>query len=108
VPVDHRPYFPTFASHIGGIGLMRVSTFKRRTRLVANGRFGFTEWQHEYQPKRGWITPDLPVVLLDRMPIEPWASLSARYISEGWQRRWTTYFEDAGHWYWFPDGKEEH
>lgn len=78
------------STHIGGIGLMRRSAFDAGNwPLKAHGqRNGFTEWQHQNRPRRGWITPDLPVVLLDRLPIDPWRSLSARYEELGWQRPW--------------------
>jgi len=97
-----RPYWVTEASHIGGVGLMLVDSFKRRTRMTGNGRFGFTEWQHEFMPRRGWITPDLPVVALDRIPFEPWVSYSEAYEEANWQRRWTRYYDDAGYWNWWP------
>lgn len=80
--------------HIGGIGLMRTDAFKRGPRLTANGRYyGFTEWQHSFYGRlnRGWITPDLPVALLDRIPAEPFASLSREYVERGWQRAWGPY-----------------
>lgn len=54
--------------------------------MLPSGRSGFSEWQHTYQPVRGWIRPDLPVALLDRVPLEPWLSLSQEYIANGWQR----------------------
>lgn len=76
------------ATNIGGVGLMRTSAFTSRPSMRANGRGGFTEWQHTHKPVRGWITPDLPVALLDRLPFEPWLSLSAKYVREGWQRPW--------------------
>lgn len=93
-------------SHIGGVGLMQTSAFLLRPRPIVNGsRFGFTEWQSKYEPKRAWIAPDLPVGLLDRVPEEPWTTLSARYVAAGWQRPWGTY--DPKHpwcWDWFdPD-----
>lgn len=53
---------------------------------------GFTEWQTD-NPRviKGWAFPPLRVFLLDRLPIEPWASLSDEYIRNGWQREWTRY-----------------
>lgn len=73
-------------THIGGVGLMSVDAFRTRPRLAENGRYGFTEWQHEQQPVRGWIVPDLMVTQLDLIPFEPWAGLSATYRERGWQR----------------------
>lgn len=90
-------------SHMGGVGLLKVEAFVRRTRMTeGDGRFGFTEWQHEYKPVRGWINPDLPVVSLDRVPFEPWASLSERYVERDWQRPWGKYHERADYWDWWP------
>jgi glycosyltransferase involved in cell wall biosynthesis len=90
-------------SHTGGVGLLRVDAFRRRVRMKeGDGRFGFTEWQHEYRPVRGWINPDLPVVSLDRVPFEPWASLSERYVEKEWQRPWGKYHEQADYWEWWP------
>lgn len=99
VPFDGTYGFQE-SSHIGGIGLMRADAFTARRPLVPDGRNGFTEWQHHYQPRRGWITPDLPVVLLDRLPIEPWAIFSARYEAAGWQRPWGRWTADYMEWAW--------
>jgi glycosyltransferase involved in cell wall biosynthesis len=88
------------ATNIGGVGLMKSSAFKTRPSLWADGRSGFTEWQHTNDPVRGWITPDLPVVLLDRLPFEPWLSLSAEYVAKGWQRPWQTWSEEWMAWAW--------
>jgi Glycosyl transferase family 2 len=76
------------SSYIGGIGLMKVRAFEMRPVMNPNGRWGFSDWQHRHQPKRGWICPDLPVVLLDRLPFEPWQTLAERYVEEGWSRPW--------------------
>lgn len=73
------------ARHIGGIGLMRRSCFK--TAPKANGRSGFTSWQHGNPwVTKGWLNPSLPVFLMDRIHFEPWASLSRKYVANGWQR----------------------
>lgn len=81
-----RGYLP--ARHIGGVGLMRVESFMERPRVRPNGRYGFTEWQHKYEPVAGWIQPDILVSDLSRIPVEPWASLSQKYVENGWQRDW--------------------
>ena len=52
--------------------------------MVEGGYHGFTEHQWRYNPRRGWITPDLMVCLLDRVPIEPWMSLSEEYATKNW------------------------
>ena len=89
------------SSHIGGIGLMRRAAFTGARMLPqARGRFGFTEWQHEIKPTRGWITPDLPVVLLDRLPFDPWLALSASYVNHGWQRDWPKWSAGWMRWAW--------
>ncbi len=90
-------------SHMGGVGLLKAEALRRRVRMIeTKGRYGFTEWQHEYNPVRGWINPDLPVVSLDRVPFEPWLSLSAQYVDQGWQREWGTYHEQADYWHGWP------
>lgn len=87
-------------SHIGGVGLMRSSAFLSRPPMRPNGRWGFTDWQHDYRPVRAWISPELYVTQLDKVPVEPWASLSRRYIRKGWQREWPPYDAAASARYW--------
>ncbi len=78
-----RSYVP--AKHIGGIGLMRSACFKSLPK--PNGRFGFTAWQMQNKDVvKGWLNPSLPVILMDRLPMEPWRSLSTQYRNKGWQR----------------------
>ena len=79
------------ASHIGGVGVMRTSAFSRFPGLEPNGRFGFTEWQHETAVRSGWITPDINAVQLDLIADEPWADLARRYVVRGWSRKWPPY-----------------
>lgn len=95
-------------THIGGIGLMRRQWFLDAPQLNAHGRFGFSEHQARYGPARGWITPDLPIVLLDRLPFEPWLSLSAEYCARRWQRDWPKWDPVwmAWAWEWMLDGEE--
>jgi hypothetical protein len=94
----------TAAKHIGGIGLMRRSAFDKE-KPRARGRMGFTEFQHEHpEIQKGWINPALPVFLLDRLPLEPWASLSREYVKKGWQRPWPGYSAEHEHlWAWWAD-----
>lgn len=83
------------AQYIGGIGVMRGEAFKYGLPRP-DGRFGFTAWQdHEERVTKAWINPALPVCLLDRVPFEPWASLSADYVAKGWQRPWEPYRTDC-------------
>jgi hypothetical protein len=94
-----RGYTP--APFIGGIGVMRRSAFLQP--MEPNRFFGFTSWQDK-RPGiiKGWLTPSLPVCLLDHLPMEPWLSLSADYRAKGWQRAWTPYtLEESVLWEWF-------
>jgi hypothetical protein len=85
----HRRAIP--AQYIGGIGLMRTAAF-RHSIPEPQGRFGFTAWQDRSPDvRKAWISPSLPVCLLDRVPFDPWKSLSADYVSKGWQRPWELY-----------------
>ena len=91
-------------THIGGVGMMRVSAFRSRPEIPSRiaTRLGFTEWQNRYDPSRAWITPDLEVPQLDRLPFEPWVSLSEQYVEKGWNREWSKYDEKwmAPYWRW--------
>lgn len=100
--VEPAPRVRSFApaEYIGGIGLMRCSAFTTLPR--PNQRFyGFTAWQTctlvptGFGGKRpvapGWLKPSLPVFLLDRMPLDPWVEINARYVAEKWQRPWPKY-----------------
>lgn len=87
-------YEPEQASHIGGVGLMRTSAFTSRPPLIDYGaRLGFDHWQKEHDVPRAWIAPDLMVPLLDRLPYEPWLSISSGYRDQGWQRPHGVYDE---------------
>ena len=87
---------------------MNVGAFRNRVPFIANGRFGFTEWQHQQEVGAYWVTPDMPIFLLDRIPVEPWASLSARYAEEGVSRRdWEKLDpRDANCWEWWTGAHE--
>lgn len=86
---------------IGGIGLMRRRAFERFPDLKARGTYGgFTDWQLRHpEIVKGWLVPPLKLFLLDRLPMNPWRSLSDRYIAEGIQRPWTNY-DPADHELW--------
>lgn len=89
---------------IGGIGLMRTRVFRDRAPMRPHSTYGgFTDWQLQNPDvRKGWIVPPLDVFLLDRLPIEPWVSLSREYIAKGWQRPWTNYtMADAALWSWW-------
>lgn len=89
------------AEYVGGIGLMRTRCFTSLPR--PQGRFGFTAWQDQHsEVKKAWISPSIPVFLLDRIPFEPWHSLSCSYVAKGWQRQWEPYQQkDEALWQWW-------
>lgn len=98
---DQREYRP--ARWIGGVGLFRTRVFKRRP--SQNDRFfGLTQhWRRH--ALCAWITPDLPMFLLDHLPFEPWRSLAASYVARNWSRQWPAYapeFEPYWSW-WSPE-----
>lgn len=102
----HYTYTPW--KHIGGNGLMKTSYFKETPPMDVDGIYhGFTGHQWLYKPERGWVTPDILLCLLDRCPIEPWASLSREYEEKGWQRRWGAMAPHWNlYWDWFVDNEE--
>ena len=80
-------YLP--AQFISGLGLYRRAAFADAL-PIDGGYFGLEEFQMQTAGlKTGWILPSLPVFLLDRMPMEPWKSLSEEYVRRGWQRPWS-------------------
>jgi hypothetical protein len=90
------------ATHIGGIGLMRTECFKRSRRMLYQSQvyYGFTHWQVlEEEVRKGWLTPALPITLLDRIPVDPWKSLSEKYLANKWQREFSVY-DPASHVLW--------
>jgi glycosyltransferase involved in cell wall biosynthesis len=93
-PVGAGPRKVERSAFIGGIGLFRTDAWAGRPQMQHDGRFGFTSWQDKNFLRTGWLNPSLPVFLLDRCPLEPWLTLSKRYVTSGWQRRWEPY-EDA-------------
>jgi len=108
-PVPYAPGQKRYmqpSSHIGGIGLMRVRCFGPPRRPLQPrgiaGRFGFTEWQHDNPDViRGWLTPALPVVLLDHVPRVIWREMAELYVRKGWSRAWGCYGEDTrASWEW--------
>lgn len=95
-------------SHIGGVGLIRTDALGRRPRIVANGRYGWTEFQQQWDLGRAWITPDLRVFSLDQLPFGRWRQLAESYSESGWgrERVWPAYHGRwmSDYWEWaFPD-----
>ncbi len=97
----HQSYAP--CDSIGGIGLMRRGAFKTRGPLKPYAIYGgFTDWQLQNRDvTKGWIVPPLKLFLLDRLPTEPWVSLSKKYIANGWQRAWSGYDPAVPFWDWW-------
>lgn len=101
VPAAARSY--EAANHIGGIFVARRRAFEGSPLPFGHGTYyGFTAWQRSLTDVvRGWMAPPLPVFLLDRLPLEPWLSLTYTYESLGWQRPWERYPETDFHlWEW--------
>src|SRR5712691_945187 len=82
-PQLERSYTP--AAFISGLGLYRREAFAASQPRAYGKWFGLEEWQMAQGAGlgRGWITPALPVFLLDRMPLEPWTTYTAMYIRRG-------------------------
>ena len=99
-----RSYTP--AQFISGLGLYRRATFSRSRPVPYQKWFGLEEWQvaQGHGLIRGWITPAIPVFLLDRIPFEPWKTYTENYIRRGWQRSWPKYDPACALWHWrWPD-----
>jgi GT2 family glycosyltransferase len=95
-----RGYAP--AQFISGLGLYRRAAFAHSRPQAFQKWFGFEDWQAGQGPGlvRGWIRPALPVFLLDRIPFEPWAVYTSRYVQRGWQRSWPKYDPHSTLWKW--------
>jgi glycosyltransferase involved in cell wall biosynthesis len=102
----HRDVEPS--RFIGGIGLIRHRIFEA-CRPVSGGRHGWGAFQHRHPHlATGWLRPDLPTFELDRLPFEPWLSLSVEYGARGWQRTWDTYLPNPDdYWAWWLRTLEE-
>jgi len=109
IPPEFR-YGYTPARHIGGVGLIRTEALGRRPQMHVNGRFGWTEFQEQWNLNCAWINPDLLVSSLDRIPEEPWISLTQEYFEHGWLRNemWPKYHERwmCRYWHWWSQPKE--
>ena len=100
-----RSYVP--ADFISGLGLYRRAAFSRSLPQPYDKWFGLEEWQMARGPElvRGWISPALPVFLLDRVPFDPWRSYSDAYVARKWQRSWPKYDPNCTLWQWrWPAG----
>jgi glycosyltransferase involved in cell wall biosynthesis len=93
------------ARYIGGIGAFRTRIFSRHRPRPHERFFGLTEFWRRHA-RCGWLTPDLPCVLLDHLPFEPWRSLAAEYVGRGWSRGWPAYPESMrDYWAWAFDAE---
>lgn len=99
-PAVARTYTP--APFVSGLGLYRRAAFATSLPVAHDRWFGFEEWQQAQGDRlgRGWLTPALPVFLLDRTPMEPWRTLARGYVRRGWQRPWPAYDPTATLWHW--------
>ncbi|MBV7339353.1 glycosyltransferase family 2 protein [Chloroflexi bacterium TSY] len=99
VQID-RTYQP--AEFVSGLGLYRRSAFSESRPQPYGKWFGFEEWQSAQgnKLKRGWLTPAMPLFLLDRLPFEPWFTQTKEYVKRGWQRQWPPYEADSTLWHW--------
>ena len=90
------------AQFVSGLGLYRRDAFAVGTPVPYGKWFGLEEWQmaRGTSLRYGWITPALPVFLLDRMPLEPWKSYAGAYVRSGWQREWPKYDPACTLWNW--------
>ncbi len=94
-----RGYKP--GPHIGGQGLFRTRAFKRRRPQQHDTFFGLTAFQKRYMIA-GWIEPDIASFNLDHLPCEPWRSLAADYVANGWSRLWPSYPPSmSDYWAWW-------
>ncbi len=102
-PVDRRRAARR-ASHVGGIGLFRTSIFRHRRPRLDNRFFGWTQFQRQHA-RSAWIAPALPCFLLDHIDLEPWKTLAAYYIDQGWSRAWNEYYVAGPEYYgwWLRD-----
>jgi hypothetical protein len=104
------PVEPIYAKcdAIGGVGLMRTEAFAGHDMKQHSTYGGFTDWQLRRKDLvKGWIVPPINLFLLDRLPFEPWASLSKQYIAAGVQRSWTNYDETSSKlWEWWLNARD--
>lgn len=99
-PDGNYSYDP--AIYISGLGIWKKECFATSHPKPMYGRRGLEEWQLDIVPQmaRGWIKPAIGVYLLDKMPMEPWVSLSKKYERLGWQRPWGKYLPECQLWDW--------
>jgi glycosyltransferase involved in cell wall biosynthesis len=96
------------ARWISGLGLYRRQAFAKSLPQPLHRWFGFEQWIDRQNPPLvvGWMDPAMPLVLLDRVPFEPWRSLTDAYVANGWQRRWHEHEPDSMLWDWCWPGRK--
>ena len=80
---EERSYNP--AEYVGGVGLFRRDAWNGIQAEKAP-YWGWTSHQVNNPWGKGWLIPDLPVILLDQLPFEPFISLRKKYFDCGWHR----------------------
>ena len=93
------------ADHIGGLYVAHRRAFEHGDLPIPSRKyFGWQDYQYKHNLRRCWIQPSIPVFLLDRVPEEPYASLSRKYEAAGWQRdvpQWDYKPEQSELWKWW-------
>jgi glycosyltransferase involved in cell wall biosynthesis len=82
------PYGYQLAMQGDGLFVVRRDIFKGSDLpAVKDVYWGLEQWMIAHKIRTGWVSPSIPVFLLDRLPFEPWISLSRQYEAAGWQRK---------------------
>jgi len=64
------------------------------------------KWRRDQDLFAAWINPAISTFLLDRIPFDPWAMYSNKYVARGWQRSWPKYDPKCTLWKWRWDGDQ--
>jgi glycosyltransferase involved in cell wall biosynthesis len=96
------PYRYEPAEVLDGLFVARGNLFSGRPLPVATSPYdGWGQWVKDNKVRAGWLAPSIDLFLLDRVPVEPWQTLSRKYEALGWQRPWKQYDPArAGIWKW--------
>jgi glycosyltransferase involved in cell wall biosynthesis len=95
------PHRYEYTPILDGLFLARGSLLRGRSRPVATSAWdGWGQWVLDNKVRAGWLNPSIPVFLLDRVPLEPWQSLTREYVARGWQRPWAQYNPAVNWWSW--------
>jgi len=95
------------ARFVGGIGIFRRRVLCALPNLPCRDQ----SWHgiNQADMKVGWLYPNALVVLLDRIPFQPWVGHSERYEKLGWQRNWGRYAANGNRplWGWWLGQREQ-